>query len=102
MSPSGGYLFLYPGSIRRMFLLAIRYHPELSRAAARPEKSQRGLHPGFATETAERPRRAPIDVEYEIRELVAEVALVDDGRPRFVYQIPGDAHESVNADALAE
>src|ERR1039458_8628568 len=85
-----------------MFLLAIRYHLELSFSAAGSEHSQRSLYPGFATQTAERPRRTPINIEYEIRELVAEVALVDDGRPGFVYQISGDTHQCVHADALAE
>src|ERR1039457_636474 len=85
-----------------MFLLAIRYHPKLSLSTAGSEHSQCGLHSGFTTQTTERPHRAPIDIEYEIRELVAEVALVDDGRPGFVHQISGDTHQCVHADALAE
>src|SRR6266542_3101375 len=78
MRPSGGYLFLYPGSMSKMFLFAIGRDLHFACSAHVAENRNRRLHSRFSAQTLQRSRGAPIDIGDKFRELRDEIALVVD------------------------
>src|SRR5262245_32394169 len=96
IKPSGGYLFLYPGSMRRMFLLAIGDDPNLPALPNGPDDAQRVPHPCFTPKAANGAGIAPVNLLDEVGELVAKVELVNGRAPGFIDEIARNPHQRIH------
>src|SRR5579859_6289210 len=100
MSPRGGYLFLYPGSMSRMFLLAMDdSQPLLVPSGA--QQRERRLHTGLTTKAREGAGTRPVNLRNELRELICEVPFIAHASAMLDHEVASDAHERVYAHALA-
>src|SRR5207237_147236 len=103
MSPSGGYLFLYPGSISRMFLLPIRHNFHSTLAADFADQAHGFLDTALTPESLERPLGRPIEIGREVREGGGEVLSIAGSRiARLVIEVGGNVHQCVDPNSLVE
>src|SRR6185369_14248935 len=102
MSPSGGYLFLYPGSISRIFLFGTSHYLHCLLSAEIANLVSRFGHTTQAAVPLQCALRRPIELGRELAERRGEVFLVALRRPSLFHHVGGDLHERVDAHGLAK
>src|ERR1700733_3970856 len=102
MSPSGGYLFLYPGSISRIFLFGTSHYLYCLLSAELTNQSRCLRDAPQATIALQRAIRRPIEFGREFTEGRGEILPIAPRRARLFHHVGCNLHKRVHADRLTQ